>query len=199
MMSLRQKVLDEKDKKILSLLCRNPEISQLEIAKYIELTQPAVGARINKLKKLGFIISSVCVDIKKFPLIAALTRLSVRNPSELIRRLMKCPYVSMIFTTSGEYNLTLVLLAENTSTIDAIVEKHLRRYEGVSRCDVTIILDVINYNGFPVTFPEKKYEIGEVLPCGLVAGCLDCEFYHEKLNGKCLGCPYTKEYKGRLF
>lgn len=199
MIGLRQKILDEKDKKILSLLCKNPEISQLEIAKYIELTQPAVGARINKLKKLGFIISSVCIDIKKFPLIAALIQLSVKNPSEIIRKLMKCPYVSMIFTTSGEYNLTLVLLAENTSTIDAIVEKHFRRYEGVSKCNVTIIMDVINYSGFPITFPEKKYDLGETLPCGLIADCPDCEFYHDKVGGKCLGCPYTKEYKGKLY
>ncbi len=199
MVSLRQRVLDEKDKKILSLLCKNPEISQLEIAKHIELTQPAVGARINRLKKLGFIINSVCIDIKKFPLIAALVRLSVRNPTELVKRLVKCPYVSMIFSTSGEYNLTLILLAENTPTIDAIVEKHFRRCEGVWKCNVSVIMDVVNYSGFPITFPERKYKIGETLPCGFVADCVNCEFSHDKTGGKCLGCPYTREYRGKLY
>ena len=43
--------LDDKDRKIISLLHDNQEISQEEIAKIVHLSQPSVAMRIKKLKE----------------------------------------------------------------------------------------------------------------------------------------------------
>ena len=58
--------LDEKDRKIITLLHDNQDISQDEIAKIVRLSQPSVAMRIKKLpnkakqnfKKLIFIVVS---------------------------------------------------------------------------------------------------------------------------------------------
>ena len=47
--------MDEKDRRILSLLRENPEIRQREIARLVGISQPSVGARIKKLKERGLI------------------------------------------------------------------------------------------------------------------------------------------------
>ncbi|MBC7110397.1 MAG: winged helix-turn-helix transcriptional regulator, partial [Archaeoglobi archaeon] len=50
-----KKRIDEKDKKIISLLSKDPDIPQEEIAKKIGLSQPSVALRIKKLRDAGFI------------------------------------------------------------------------------------------------------------------------------------------------
>ena len=45
--------LDDRDNSILSMLLKDPNVSQEEIAKKIKLSQPSVGARIKKLKEKG--------------------------------------------------------------------------------------------------------------------------------------------------
>jgi biotin synthase len=57
--------LDDKDRKIISIFERDPEISQAEIAQQVGLSQPTVGARLQKLKQTGAIASSVGMDLKK--------------------------------------------------------------------------------------------------------------------------------------
>ncbi|MBN1861231.1 MAG: winged helix-turn-helix transcriptional regulator, partial [Candidatus Thermoplasmatota archaeon] len=47
--------LDEKDRKIISLLHDNHEISQEEIAKKVKLSQPSVAMRIKRLKERGIL------------------------------------------------------------------------------------------------------------------------------------------------
>ena len=46
--------IDQKDRKIITLLHDNQEISQEEIAKLVHLSQPSVAMRIKKLKERGF-------------------------------------------------------------------------------------------------------------------------------------------------
>jgi len=60
--------LDEKDKKIIFLLQENPFLSQNEISEKVNLSQPAVGARIKKLRKKGFLSYAVGINPKKIGL-----------------------------------------------------------------------------------------------------------------------------------
>jgi len=45
--------MDDIDRKIVSLLEKDPEISQNKIAQEVGISQPSVGVRIRKLKKRG--------------------------------------------------------------------------------------------------------------------------------------------------
>ena len=62
--------LDDRDNTILSLIQKNPNISQEEIAKKIKLSQPSVGARIKKLHQNGILqtvngVNFRVVDLRK--------------------------------------------------------------------------------------------------------------------------------------
>jgi len=49
--------MDRTDKKIISLLMENPDISQSEIASHLKMSQPAIYTRIRRLKNRGIINS----------------------------------------------------------------------------------------------------------------------------------------------
>jgi len=46
-------VLDDVDRKIISLLSKISELSQSQIAEIVKISQPSVGARVRKLKNQG--------------------------------------------------------------------------------------------------------------------------------------------------
>lgn len=60
--------IDEVDKRILSLLVVNSELSQSEIACFLKISQLAVAARVRKLKNRGIIASQVGVNFKRINL-----------------------------------------------------------------------------------------------------------------------------------
>ena len=53
--------IDQKDRIIISLFAENPNISQDEIAKKINLSQPSVAIRIKKLKEKSYNIGWVTI------------------------------------------------------------------------------------------------------------------------------------------
>ena len=57
--------LDQKDRKIITLLHDDQEISQEEIAKIVNLSQPSVAMRIKKLKERGIIDHIIGVNLNK--------------------------------------------------------------------------------------------------------------------------------------
>ncbi|MFQ5819643.1 MAG: AsnC family transcriptional regulator, partial [Candidatus Heimdallarchaeota archaeon] len=63
-MTRQQRILDEKDRQIISLLAKNPEASQSFIAQQVNLSQPSVGARIQRLKQEGAIAYLVGMNFK---------------------------------------------------------------------------------------------------------------------------------------
>ena len=48
--------IDNVDRKILKLLSQDSEIPQVDLAKRLGISQPAVSSRINKLRKTGVLI-----------------------------------------------------------------------------------------------------------------------------------------------
>jgi len=68
--------LDEKDRQIITLFQKNPEISQSEIAEIIGLSQPSVGMRIKKLKDRGILSHIVGMNFKKVNLFLAKVEIS---------------------------------------------------------------------------------------------------------------------------
>jgi len=56
--------LDETDRKIVSLLVENPETSQSAIARHLKLSQPAICARMKRLKNSEIITHLVGVNLK---------------------------------------------------------------------------------------------------------------------------------------
>ena len=60
--------IDKKDRVIISMYAENPDTSQEEIAKVINLSQPSVAMRIKKLKENGAIETQTGINPLKMGL-----------------------------------------------------------------------------------------------------------------------------------
>ncbi len=130
--------LDDKDERS-SRSSKQPDISQSEIAQQVGLSQPTVGARIQKLRTSGAITASVGMDLKKVGLNLAKVDLTTKDSIEIINQFKHCPYFLNGLIVSGRENLSLFFAAEDISTIEAIVDRHLRSNPSVSGVDMGIM------------------------------------------------------------
>ncbi|MDI6897041.1 Lrp/AsnC family transcriptional regulator [Methanocella conradii] len=183
--------LDEKDRIIVSLFEKNPDISQAEIAEQVGLSQPTVGARISKLKQSGVISMVAGMSLMKVGLKLAKVDVTAKNSVELLNKFRSCPYFLNGFVVSGRENLCLFFIAEDASTLDAIVDKHIRSDPSVIEADLGIVMSSVNEMIQPLRLSVEK---GEKTPCGL--NCVECGYY---TSGRCLGCCASKAYKGSFW
>lgn len=183
-------ILDEKDRKIITLLCSNPGISQEEIAREISLSQPSVAMRIKKLKEKGFVENMKGINIRKVGLLIAKVDVTARNPAQIIERFKECPFFLNGFTVSGEYNLCLFFIGENIVSLESIVDTHLREDENVKNVKFNVVTSIAKDFIFPYK-PEMDTSIP--LSCGMEKNCNDCVHYQ---SNRCLGCPLKASYKG---
>lgn len=183
--------LDEKDRKILSLFEKDPDISQVEIAEQVGLSQPTVGARISKLKQSGVISTAAGMDLVKVGLKLAKVDVTTKNSIDVLNRFKACPCFLNGFIVSGKENLCLFFIAEDISTIEAIIDKHIRSHPSVMDVDLGIIITTVNDLILPVKLGVEK---GEKTPCGF--DCKECDYY---TSNRCLGCCASKAYKGTFW
>ena len=100
---------DEKDKKILTMFSRNPEVSQEAIGEEIGMKQPSVAVRIRKLKGVGALELLAGVDPFKLGLQMAKIDVTTTNPSKVLKlfETMSCIFVEI------EISLRRILLYRN--------------------------------------------------------------------------------------
>ena len=84
------KGIDEIDKQILRSLSEHPEFSQVELSERLKISQPAVSARLHKLKETGVLAYSVGTDIKKSQLFLAKIDIVTTGTENVIRFLDNC-------------------------------------------------------------------------------------------------------------
>lgn len=171
------------------LLSQDPNISQSELSKRLKISQPAVSARINKLKETG--------------VIAHFLELRLRKPSCSWRRLIWLQLMRSVFLTfwmcriyfngfltSGRYNLTVLLIGENIRSIMSCVDFHMRKNPFVKDMEFNVIVTPVR--DFAVTI-KPTLDKKKLTPCE--TECSQCILY---VNDRCLGCPASIHYKGTL-
>jgi len=182
--------IDEVDRKIISLLTRNPEMSQSEISEFLKISQPAVGARIRKLKDEGIITHLVGINLKKSGLFLAKADVETRESQRVLDFFKECPLYANGMIMSGKRNLCLFLLGENMRSIIACIDKHVRGNPDIIDIELNFVTELTKDTVLPVTMEKEKKQ---VTPCG--EKCLECSYY---TSDRCLGCPRTIAYKGTL-
>ncbi len=185
--------LDKKDRTIISMYAKNPDVSQEEIGDAIELSQPSVAARVRKLKESGAIETHTGVNPLKMGLSMAKVDVSTNNAQDILDVFRNCPYFANGFTISGKYNLCLIFISENISTLEAIVNTHVRANPTVSAVEFNIIINAEKSLIIPIVLTP---DITDAPPCGLAKECSECKTFHDK---RCMGCPNTESYQGWLF
>ena len=186
------KGIDEIDKKILRALSENPVLSQLELSEGLKISQPAISARLHKLKETGVLAYSVGTDIKKSQLFLAKIDIVTTSTENIILFFDKCPLYLNSFLTSGKYNLTVLLVGENMRSIMSCVDSHMRNDPLIKDMEFNLIVTPIRDFIVPIRpILEKK----ENVPCEPETGCNNCTLY---TSNRCLGCPASVHYRGSL-
>jgi DNA-binding Lrp family transcriptional regulator len=182
--------IDNTDKKIISMLSENQQLSQAELSERLKISQPAVSARIRKLEEKGVLVRLVGTDLKKADVFLAKVDVSTDSVEEVLKFLENCPLYLNCFLTSGRHNMSCLLIGESVKSLMSCVNSRFRQNLPVRNIQFDLIVTLTR----PMVAPVKpQIERKKISPCG--ADCSGCSFYVSK---SCLGCPASVHYKGKL-
>ena len=185
--------LDKRDREILSLLEQYPEMSQSDMAEKLKISQPSISARIYKLKKKGALSHVVGMNLKKVDLYMAKVDVVANNTSSVLDIFKDCPYFLNGLIVSGRNNLCLFFVGEDISTLEAIVDGHLRGNPLVRSAELSIVITTMKDFVMPI---KMSFDFSSTPPCGNGCNCKDCSHH---ISNRCLGCPVTNCYNGRIW
>ncbi len=186
--------MDEKDRKIISILQSAARPTLAEIGEAVGMSAMGAKKRIDRLVGEKIIKPTALLNVEKAGVLTAVLAMEVES-SEALKKLLKkfenCPRIIRFFVTTGSYNLFALIWAEDLHSLESVtLEKcSLRSQPGIRRYEVYPVQEVLYDPYLDIKIAEK----GTEAPCGV--DCLSCERYN---TGRCLGCPATEFYKGRL-
>jgi DNA-binding Lrp family transcriptional regulator len=181
--------LDGTDIHILSLLYKNPTLTQVELAKILGLTQAAVSLRLKRLRELQIIKEAgYAVNPFDIGLEFACVDVHTNNPYEFASKFKYCPCIVNIL--SSDDKIFMLMASNSKELINCCVMKHINSDSNAIDVNFRFINDILE----PIsnTRYDNKHAL-DVTPCGDL--CSECQYYIEN-GGKCIGCPITKFYKG---
>jgi Lrp/AsnC family transcriptional regulator for asnA, asnC and gidA len=186
--------MDEIDKKIISILQEDSRASLSSIGKKLGMSHVAISKRLKnlckELVKISTGLNAKCLNFRIAIVNAEVETL--QRLQELINMFSKCPRIVFLTTTTGAYNLMTVMVAEDSDTLNAIIEVcSVRAQKGIRRSEAIIGEAPVIPKYLPIKIFVNKED--EDAPCKI--NCGKCLRYQEK---KCLGCPATKYYRGPL-
>jgi len=184
-------ILDDKDKKIISLLDDKQDMSQEEIAKIVKLSQPSVAMRIKKLKERGIIEQITGANINKVGIYLAKVMVQTTNTTKILNMFRNCPFFLNGFVVSGSENLMLLFAGEDLASLESIIDCRIRPDKDVQSADFNIIISSIKDFIMPIKIVERSLNKP---PCGVEYKT--CQAYSEN---RCFGCPATNRYKGSFW
>jgi DNA-binding Lrp family transcriptional regulator len=154
----RELEIDDDDKKILSLIQKDINITQAEIAGKINKIQPAVGARILKLERKHLLTTKYGINLSKVKLPMAIVRLYAKNSKEVFESINSCPYVLNAFTTLGRTNITAMLVGPSIEKLEEIVENHFRSNPDIKHVELSVVMEPVNQTILPVDFNIEAHD-----------------------------------------
>lgn len=135
-------MLDELDRKIVSLVLNDARIPFLEVARECNISGAAIHQRIQKLTKMGVLNGTqYIVDPQKLGYeTCAFIGVNLKRPENLdkaIEMLKKIPEVVECHFTTGSYDLFIKLYAKNNNHLLSIIRDKLQPI-GLSRYETII-------------------------------------------------------------
>jgi Lrp/AsnC family leucine-responsive transcriptional regulator len=182
--------LDETDRKIVSLLAENSEISQNEIARKLKMSQPAIHTRMKRLRNNGIIAHVIGTNLKNTAFYIAKVEMTAKDPWKVLDFFRNCPMYLNGLITSGRRNLCLFFVSEKLQAVESCINHHMRRNPNVVDVEFNVVITPAKDLVVPVKLWNEK---SDKSPCG--KRCSEQPCYTSE---KCLGCPATVFYKGTL-
>ncbi|MFH0875688.1 MAG: Lrp/AsnC family transcriptional regulator [archaeon] len=161
--------LDDRDNTILSLIQKNQNISQEEIAQKIKLSQPSVGARIRHLQEKGILSKISGVNFSIVDLFLAKVDVNATDTTSIINEFKDCPFFVNALITSGKYNLCLLFTGTDLKRLEGIVNHHIRGNIKVRETEMNIVISTARDLVLPLNI---DYDNEKQLNCP--QHCKDC-------------------------
>ncbi len=189
-------MIDDRDRRIIAKLQENGRASIVEIAREIGISSMGAKKRLDKLFQEGLVKVKAMINVERLDVKLAMIAMEIESGEylrEVLRKFEKCPRVVRFFVTAGSYNLFALVWAEDYHTLESISLEccSLRAQKGVKRFEFFPIFE-IHYEPY-VDLKVLANKEFEKPPCGV--DCGSCVRYEEE---KCMGCPATPFYRGRL-
>jgi len=150
--------IDDDDKKIIEMIEKNPDITHSDIAKEIDKSQPAVGARIIKLERKHLLTKQVGFNVKEVDIKVAIVYVSTKDVDNIVRKIKSCPFINHAFKISGEFNLLCFIAASDLQTVEKLVDLCFRRDENVINVKTNILIESIHDFVVPIDFQIENFD-----------------------------------------
>ena len=186
------KNLDEIDKKIIGMINDNWQQGTTKMGKKLGISHTAVRSRLNRLQR-DVLKVNCSIDIEKLGLKMFFICIEARFKSKVVNHVKNCPKIICYFNTYGEYNFVMLAVAENTDTMESMIEQ----------CFSFNFTNITKYNVMPIATSSSTCqhirffteEEKNNMKCDFKTNCPSCKSYKEN---RCVGCPLHKGYKGTL-
>lgn len=166
--------IDEADKMIISLLQDNPDMTHSDISEKVHKSQPAVGARIIKLKRKHLLETQMGADFREVDVKLAKIEMLTKDISDIMDKIKHCPFVVHAFKISGNANLMVMISAPDIKTIDKMVDLCFRSDENVMTVNVSYIISSVKKLVLPINFEIEHFdELGCSKDCYVRKGEVD--------------------------
>ena len=194
----KKKMMDDKDKKIVSILHDDGRISLSKIGEQLDnMSHVAVSKRLDKLKKEELVKITAAVNVESLDIkviFLGLETETIEVADRIIEKYRHCPRLLMLAPVTGRYNLFAVMVAEDLDSLESMLGTcSMRVEEGIRRSETWFGTAPVVPKFLPMdlapTFSKDSADA-----CGCMCG--NCRRYQ---MGKCVGCPESDVYTGELW
>ena len=144
--------LDDIDRKIITLIQNDPNITHSEIAQRVDRSQPTIGMRLKKLTNSGVLKIQAGLNFKTVDIFLALVYLKTDEPEEVMHMASHCPFVMNAYKLSGVYNMILSLASSHLDKLDGLVNSHFRNKEKIHSVKMEVVVDIAKDLVLPINF-----------------------------------------------
>ena len=150
--------IDDDDYKIIEMMEKDPDVTHSKIAREIEKSQPAVGARIIKLERKHLLTKQIGFNLKKVDIKTVIVFVSTKDVEIIVKKIEKCPFINHAFKISGEFNLLCFISASDLQTVEKLVDLCFRKDPNVINVKTNIVIDSVHDFVVPIDFQIEKFD-----------------------------------------
>lgn len=130
-------ILDDIDKKLLSLLSQNCRLSTVELALKLSLSSDTVKERIKKLEKSGIIIGytvsieNKVIGFENYEVMVKLQNMTFQKQKEILSFCQQKSNIQFLINFLGNWDLDIVINVRNNDELQAIIVEFRDRFYDV--------------------------------------------------------------------
>lgn len=158
--SFISKGLDEIDRQILTLLQRDATLSNVEIARFVNLSPPATHARVKRLEKEGYIDRYTTVLNREKLGYDLLCFIYIKTNEHLTEKLkpfeeamMNMDEVLECHHITGEYDYLLKVVIQNSSDLRNFIVNKISSIQNVSGIQTSLSYEVVK-SSYSIPIPK---------------------------------------------